>query len=85
MFASLPDTELLGYGVPAEWLPDVRNANEDTLLGLADHLPKEAAEALLDLATGATPQVARPVSFPVPMVSAELISASTEAFEHPDA
>jgi mRNA-degrading endonuclease RelE of RelBE toxin-antitoxin system len=85
LFANLPDGELLGYGVPAEWLADVRNATEDTLLGLADHLPKEAAEALLDLATGATPQVARPVSFPAPMVNAELISASTEAFDHPDA
>jgi mRNA-degrading endonuclease RelE of RelBE toxin-antitoxin system len=85
LFADLPDSELLGYGVPAEWLDDVRNANEDTLLGIADHLPKEAAEALLDLATGAIPQVARPVSFPVPMVNAELIPASTEAFEHPDA
>ena len=60
LFANLPDSELLGYGVPAEWLPDVRNANEETLLDLADHLPKEAAEALLDLATGAAPQVARP-------------------------
>ena len=52
LFASLPDGELLGYGVPSEWLADVRNANEETLLDLADHLPKEAAEALLDLATG---------------------------------
>jgi hypothetical protein len=42
---------LLGYGVPAESLDDVRNATEDTLLELADHLPSEAAEALLDLAT----------------------------------
>ena len=29
-------------------LADVRGANEDTLLELADHLPSEAAEALLD-------------------------------------
>ena len=33
-------------------------ANEDTLLQLADHLPGEAAEALLELATGGKPQVA---------------------------
>ena len=46
LFASLLDSELLGYGVPSEWLLDVRNANEETLLDLADHLPKEAAEAL---------------------------------------
>src|SRR6266404_1182874 len=28
LFAGIPDTELLGYGVPAEWLGDVRNATE---------------------------------------------------------
>ena len=52
LFAGISEDELLGYGVPAEWLADVRSANEDTLLELADHLPSEAAEALLDLATG---------------------------------
>ena len=46
---------------PPEWLDDVRKANEDTLLGLSDHLPREAAEALLDVATGAIPQSAVPV------------------------
>ena len=50
------DEELLGYGVPAEWLADVRQATEDTVLALADHLPAEAAEALLELATGGTPR-----------------------------
>lgn len=85
LFASLPDSELLGYGVPLEWLPDVRNANEETLLNLADHLPKEAAEALLDLATGVTPQVARPVVLPLPSINAELAPVLTESFEHPDA
>ena len=48
-------------GSSNEWLDDMRNATEDTLLGLADHLPSEAAEALLDLATGVTPQPAKPV------------------------
>src|SRR3954468_18567976 len=46
LFAKVADDELLGYGVPAEWLGDVRKATEQTLLGVADHLPKEAAEAL---------------------------------------
>ena len=73
LFANIPDDELLGYGVPAEWLADVRRANEDTLLELADHLPAEAAEALLDLATGASPKVAAPVA------------AGTDPFAHPDA
>jgi hypothetical protein len=45
------------YGVPAEWLDDVRQATEDTLLALSDHLPAEAAEALLELATGGKPRV----------------------------
>ncbi|HWV58091.1 MAG TPA: hypothetical protein VNZ57_11630, partial [Longimicrobiales bacterium] len=56
LFASLADDELLGYGVPPEWLADVRAATEDTLLALADHLPGEASEALLELATGGKPK-----------------------------
>src|SRR5215204_2885060 len=47
LFAERSDDELLGYGVPAEWLKDVKAATEDTLLVVADHLPAEAAEALL--------------------------------------
>src|SRR5665213_1955513 len=56
LFANVQDDELLGYGVPAEWLADVRQANEDSLLVLADRLPGEAAEALLELATGGNPR-----------------------------
>src|SRR4051812_30892214 len=41
LFAHLPEDDLLGYGVPAEWLNDVRAATEDTLCTLADHLPGE--------------------------------------------
>lgn len=73
LFASMPEEELLGYGVPLEWLADVRRADEDTLLELVDHLPGEAAEALLDLATGAVPKVAKPVI------------AVADPFAHPDA
>ena len=47
LFAATPEEDLLGYGVPPEWLEDVRNANEDNLLELAEHLPDEAAEELL--------------------------------------
>src|SRR3989454_8966464 len=101
LFASLSDSELLGYGVPSEWLPDVRNANEESLLELADHLPKEAAEALLDLATGVTPQTARPIPLPSGIglrveisrsvrpraipPQSELAAVLAESFEHPDA
>src|ERR1035441_6340436 len=57
LFTLLSDDELLGYGVPAEWLKDVKQADEDGLLVLTDHLPAEAAEALLELATGGKPRV----------------------------
>ena len=73
LFTGRSDDELLGYGVPAEWLADVKNANEDTLLALCDHLPAEAAEALLELATGGKPRVPQP------------IVATANPFDHPDA
>src|SRR5262247_1336817 len=73
LFEHVAEEALLSYGVPTEWLPDVRQANEDTLLTLADHLPSEAAEALLELATGGRPQVAPPATM------------GTDPFEHPDA
>ena len=73
LFAGKSDDELLGYGVPLEWLADVREANEDSLLALADHLPQEAAEALLELAVGGKPQVV-----PTPV-------AVGNPFDHPDA
>jgi len=73
LFAELSEEELLNYGVPGEWIGDVRQATEESLLVLADRLPSEAAEALLELATGGKPRVAQPVA-PV-----------TNPFEHPDA
>jgi mRNA-degrading endonuclease RelE of RelBE toxin-antitoxin system len=73
LFADIPDEQLLGYGVPEEWLDDVRKATEATVLELADHLPAEAAEALLNLATGVTPAV-KPV-----------VTTIAGPFDHPDA
>ncbi|MEI7849078.1 MAG: UvrD-helicase domain-containing protein, partial [Chloroflexota bacterium] len=58
---------------PLEWLADVLAATEDNYLALASHLPIEAAEALLELAVGGTPQIA---SIPTPI---------TDPFDHPDA
>ena len=46
LFAGRSDEELLSYGVPPEWLDDVKQATEDTLLALSDHLPAEAAVAV---------------------------------------
>src|SRR6266508_2433126 len=62
LFAHISDDHLLSYGVPAEWLNDVRQATDDTLLTLADHLPGEAAEALLELATNGKPRMPQPVA-----------------------
>ena len=59
LFANVSDDDLLSYGVPTDWLEDVRGANEDSIFEIAEHLPGEAGEALLDLATGVTPKVAR--------------------------
>jgi mRNA-degrading endonuclease RelE of RelBE toxin-antitoxin system len=73
LFANVSDNDLLGYGVPAEWLEDVRQANEDSILELAGHLPGEAAEALLNLATGVTP----------PVLERGVVGA--DPFAHPDA
>ncbi len=67
------DEELLRYGVPEEWLVDVKTANEDSILELADHLPKEAAEAILELATGGKPKVS------------VVTTLDEDPFEHPDA
>ncbi len=73
LFANTTAEMLLSYGVPPEWLDDVLKADEDSILDLTDHLPAEAAEALLDLATGVTPQITQPVL------------ADTNPFDHPDA
>jgi hypothetical protein len=73
IFDGVPDDDLLSYGVPPEWLAEVRRATEDSVLELSDHLPAEAAEALLELATG---------NAPAPPVHA---SAETDPFAHPDA
>ena len=62
LFAGLSDDDLLAYGVPSEWLSDVRRVDEDNLLALADRLPGEAAEALLELATGGKPFPPQPVA-----------------------
>jgi mRNA-degrading endonuclease RelE of RelBE toxin-antitoxin system len=73
LLADVPDETLLSYGVPAEWLADVKTANEDTLFDVASHLPQEAAEALFELATGGEPAV--PVH----------TGAADDPFGHPDA
>lgn len=73
LFSRYSDNDILSWGVPEDWLADVRAADEDSVLDLAEHLPAEAAEAVLEVATGNAPR--KPV--PVP--------ASDSPFLHPDA
>lgn len=72
LFATLDDEALLSVGVPTDWLADVRATTEEGFFALAEHLPAEASEALLEYAaTGALPA---PVPAPV-----------VDPFTHPDA
>jgi UvrD-like helicase C-terminal domain/AAA domain len=71
-FQALSPEDLLTVGVPPDWVDDVCKATEDAFLALADHLPAEASEALLEyVGTGRL----RP---PPPVVPAD-------PFTHPDA
>ncbi len=71
LFSALEDDALLSIGVPADWLADVRAANEDGFFALAEHLPAEASEALLDYAATGKLTVPAPVA--------------ADPFAHPDA
>jgi len=73
LFTKISDDDLLSYGVPLEWVGSVRQATDDTLLALADHLPSEAAEALLELATGGKPRMP------------QAVAVAVSPFDHPDA
>jgi len=73
LFLSLSDDDLLGVGVPPDWVKAVRNATDNNFFDLADHLPAEAVEALLDyVGTGNLR----------PAVTA---AAGADPFDHPDA
>lgn len=74
LFFEFSDDDLLNYGVPSDWLKHVRAVtDQDGLLALIDHLPGEASEALLELATGNRP--------PLPEPAVKL----GNPFDHPDA
>jgi hypothetical protein len=72
LFDNLRKYELMAFGVPEEWVNDVRAATEDTLFDIIAHLPQEAQEALLKLAVGETPEPPAPA--PV----------EADPFAHPD-
>jgi hypothetical protein len=70
-FRNLGADKLLSVGVPADWISDILAATEDRFLDIAEHLPAEAGEALLEfVATG----VFNP---PAPVIV-------TDPFQHPD-
>lgn len=74
LFTDVPEWVFLSHGVPPEWLSDVRGATEETLFDIAEHLPQEAAELLLNLATGA----------PLPPIALD-VPPHADAFAHPHA
>ncbi|PYQ32079.1 MAG: DNA helicase [Acidobacteria bacterium] len=74
LFTDVPEWVFLSHGVPPEWIGDVRAATEETLFEIAEHLPREGAELLLNLATGA----------PLPPIALDL-PPHVDAFAHPHA
>lgn len=72
LFSALSADELLGVGVPPDWIAEVQGATEDGFLGFAERLPAEAAEALLEfVGTGRLLPPAPP--------------STQDPFAHPDA
>ena len=73
LFLELSEEDLLGVGVPQDWVADVRQSSEDGFFELADHIPAEAAEALLDyVGTGMLRKPEQPAT-------------GVNPFDHPDA
>ncbi|CAA6603802.1 UvrD/REP type DNA helicase [Rhodospirillaceae bacterium LM-1] len=73
LFLTLSEDELLSVGVPPEWIKDVRNTTENNFFDLADHLPAEASEALLDYAANGVLRLP------------SAIADDSDPFAHPDA
>ena len=73
LFAKLTDDDLLGIGVPEDWLADINQASEENFFELTDYIPSEAAEALLDFVSSGRLQV--PAA----------LAVGVDPFVHPDA
>ncbi|MFO0389394.1 MAG: hypothetical protein ACK502_06720 [Alphaproteobacteria bacterium] len=73
LFTALTKDDLLDVGVPEDWIEDVQQSTEDRFFDLTNHIPAEAAEALLNYAT--TGKLLKP----------EAIKPDVSPFEHPDA
>ena len=76
LFLGLTDDQFRQVGVPDDWLDDVKNATELNFFDIAEHLPEEASEALLDYA--ATGELHLPDHAPP-------ADAAGDPFAHPDA
>jgi hypothetical protein len=74
-FAALSDDAMLDVGVPRDWLDAVRATTTDSLFAALDLLPAEAAEALMDFATGGRLEDHVAVQAPV----------DADPYGHPDA
>jgi hypothetical protein len=72
LFGNLRKFELMAFGVPEQWVDEVRAADEDTLFDVIGHLPQEAQEALLKLAVGEKPETPKPAP------------AEADPYAHPD-
>lgn len=72
LFAALGKEDLMSIGVPEDWLADVVEADEDKFLALAEHLPAEAAEALLEYVSSGILNVPQPAP------------PAIDPFAHPD-
>lgn len=73
LFDDLSEDDLLDVGVPQDWVADVRKSTEDGFFEITDHIPEEAAEALLDYVV--TGMLRKP----------EEAVVGESPFDHPDA
>lgn len=73
LFQGLSGDDLLDVGVPQDWIDDVLQITEDNFFELTDHIPDEAAEALLDYVS--TGKLHKPEQIPL----------GANPFDHPDA
>lgn len=48
LFSKLSEQYIFDVGVPSDWVEDIRNATEDNFYDVAQPIPYEATEALMD-------------------------------------
>lgn len=73
LFLDISEEDLLDVGVPEDWVADIRQSTEDEFFEITEHIPAEAAEALLDYVT--TGMLRKP----------EEVVSGASPFDHPDA